>query len=89
MDCGLEVTPWNDPEVIAQPDANKHFIKAEQSNGCASNKPLRPDRSDARNRDWRKVFVVLAMFAVLSLAAAVGAGLGVGLAAQHKSAPLT
>ena len=87
MDCGLEVTPWNDPEIIAQPDANNYFIRAEQSKDFASDTALQSGHSNARTRDWRKFFVLLALFAVLSLAVAVGAGLGVGLAAQHKSAP--
>lgn len=87
MESGLEVTPWNDPEIIAQPDANKYFIKAEQPKDFFFNKSLPSGQSIARSRDWRKLFFLLALFAFLSLAVAVGAGLGVGLAAQHRPAP--
>ena len=87
MGSGLEVTPWDAPEIIAQPDANKYIIRAEHTKDCASDTPLQLGYSDPRIRDWRKWFFLLALFAVLTLAVAVGVGLGVGLAAQHKSTP--
>ena len=87
MESGLEVAPGDDPEIIAQPDANKYFIKAERPKSFASDTFLQSSPPDARSRDVRKLLFLLALFAILSLAVAVGAGLGVGLVARHKSAP--
>lgn len=46
-----------------------------------------PNQSDpgAKNISWHKAFWALAVFTVVCLATALGVGLGVGLAAQHKS----
>ena len=87
MESGLEVAPGNDPETVGQPDANKYFIQAEQPTDFASNTSLHSGRPDAKSGNWRKIYVLLAVFAIFSLAVAMGAGLGLGLAAQHKSAP--
>ena len=87
METGLEVAPGNDPEIIAQPDANIYFVQAEQPTDFASDTSLHSGRPDARSGNWRKILVLLAVFAISSLAVAMGAGLGVGLAARHKSAP--
>ena len=87
IEPGLEVTPGNDPEIIAQPDANKYFIKAERPKSIASDTLLQSSPPDARSREVRKLFFQLALFAIFSLAIAVGAGLGIGLAVRHKSAP--
>lgn len=84
-DFGLEVAPCNAPEVIAQPDANKYIINAEQPEKYPFDPPIQSAISDARSRDWKKAFWVLALVAVLCLALALGAGLGAGLAAQHRS----
>ena len=87
IESGLEVALGNGPEIIAQPDANKYFIKVEGPKNFASDTFLQSSPPDARSRELRKLFFLLALFAILSLAVAVGAGLGIGLAARHKSAP--
>ena len=87
IQSGLEVAPGNDPEIIAQPDANKYFINAERPKTFASDTFLQSSPPDARSREVRELFFLLALFAILSLVVAVGAGLGVGLAARHKPAP--
>ena len=87
VEPGLEVTPGSDPEIIAQPDVNKYFIKAEGPKNSASDTSSQSSSPDARSREVRKLLFLLAVFAILSLAVAVGAGLGIGLAARHKSAP--
>lgn len=84
---GLEVAPCTDPEVTAQPDANKYCVKAVERKEYSFDRPVQSGRSDAKNQSWSKAFWVLALIAVLCLAVALGAGLGVGLAAQHRSTP--
>lgn len=86
MLSGLEVTPNTGPEVQAQPDANKYFIKAEEPEDYPLARPIQSGLSDPRSPNWRKTFWALALIAVLCLAVAIGAGLGVGLAARHRSA---
>ena len=87
IEPGLEVAPGNDPEIIAQPDANKYLIEAELPKNVTSDTFLQSSPPAARSREVRKLFFLLALFAILSLAVAVGTGLGIGLAARHKSAP--
>lgn len=84
-ESGLQVALCNDPEIIAQPDANKYIINAGQPQENSFDPPIHSADSDARSRDWKKAFWVLALVAVLCLALALGAGLGAGLAAQHRS----
>ena len=89
-ESGLEVKPCTGPQVIPQPDANKYFLNAEVLKTHSLCLPIQLDSfqsgpSDARNRDWRKAFWVLALITVFLLIAGLGAGLGAGLAAQHRS----
>ena len=58
-ESGLEVAPGNDPEIIAQPDANKYFIKAEQPKDFGSDTPLQSSPPDAKSREVRKLFFCL------------------------------
>lgn len=83
-ESGLEVAPYSGLEITGQPDANKYFIKAEEAKNYSIDQPIQSGYSDARSQDWRKAFWVLALVAVLCLVVALGAGLGVGLAAQHR-----
>lgn len=81
---GLEVTPHNDPEIVAQPDENKYCTTASDSNKIwlsHADEKIHPISKISQN----KAFRALAVIAILCLAAAIGAGLGAGLATKHKS----
>ncbi|CAD6583340.1 MAG: hypothetical protein ASARMPREDX12_001245 [Alectoria sarmentosa] len=86
VETGLEVAPCPGPE-IAQTDADKYFIKAEEARNYSFDQPIQSSDPDARSQGWRKAFWVIALVAILCLAVALGVGLGVGLAAQHRLIP--
>lgn len=86
LETGLEIAPCPGLEV-AQPDANKYFIKAEEAKSISFDQPIQLVGLDARSQGWRKTFWVLALVANFCLAVALGVGLGVGLAAQHRPTP--
>lgn len=86
VETGLEVARCPGLE-IAQPDADKYFIKTEEAKICSFDHPMQSGDLDARSQGWRKAFWVLALVAILCLAVALSVGLGVGLAAQHRPIP--
>ena len=81
---GLEVTSHNGPQIVAQPDENKYCTTASESNKILlsqGDEKIHP----VSNKSQNKAFWALAVIAILCLAAAIGAGLGAGLASKHKS----
>ena len=81
---GLEVPSHDSPESLIQPDGNKYYIGSGESNKIALGQPdqsIRPVSNASRS----KALWALAVVAILSLAAAIGAGLGAGLSTKHKS----
>lgn len=77
-DSGMEVVPDTGPQVASQPYADKYCEKAEESGHLSSH-----ERKPSPLRGcW-----TLAVFTVLCIAVALGAGLGAGLAIHRKSNP--
>lgn len=58
LETGLEIAPCPGLEV-AQPDANKYFIKAEEAKNTSFDQPIQSGGSDASSQGWRKTFWVL------------------------------
>ncbi len=84
VQCGMEVRPGADPELIAQPYQDKYFLEAEELRRHSSIQSVQSGPSDRRSQKWTKTFWGLALVTVLCLAVGLGAGLGTGLAARHK-----
>ena len=93
VDAGLEVVPSTDPQAVAQPDENKYYIGSERLDHPFSYQSCHPahdqpgqstDQPQVKSQGLVKIVGVLIIISVLLLAVALGAGLGVGLSAQHK-----
>ena len=78
---GLEVAPPTYPEVTTQPD-DKYYTR-----GGVINYPIldQSHQAQAKSQSHVRGIWVLAIIAIICLAAALGVGLGTGLAAEHKS----
>lgn len=99
-ESGLEVQLSTSPEVAAQSYQNKYYIGddgshyVDQNGPVLSSHPVIGERGQsgqsprAKNRGRARSIGGLAILAVVCLAVALGAGIGVGLAAQHKPSPL-
>ena len=86
-ESGLEIEIATGPEIAIQPYPGKYnTISGSASQPYSSHtdtsvQPLRKSQSRFKN-GW-----ILAIIGFICLAVAIGAGLGTGLAAQHKSSP--
>jgi len=97
----MEVVPTTEPEQIAPSNIhledkfyNRSSVQERMilSNGQQEGTILsnvQPSRSDRRMRGGRTTLWTVAIVAIVCLAAALGAGLGGGLAAQRKHLPAT
>ena len=82
---GLEVEISTSPEVIIQPYTEKYCITSGASSHPISSHSNTSDQSHRKSQSRYKTVWVLAIIGFICLAVAIGAGLGAGLAAQHKS----
>ena len=80
----LEVAPHNGPEIVPQPDVGKYFLGSSQPNEDALGQPHGLINSIPKVKRNRALWA-LAVVAIVRLAAALGAGLGAGLANKHVS----
>lgn len=72
-------------QVAPQPDENMYYLKGGISDHHVHFRPDQSTQSLTKSRGRPRAIWLLAGLAVLMLAAALGAGLGVGLANQHRS----
>ena len=77
----IQVLPGTGPQVVSQPYANKYCDRAEE--------PGQPSPPHERRPRPPRGCWTLAVFTVLCMAVALGAGLGAGLAIHRKSNPTT
>lgn len=84
VESGLEVKPPAGLEVAAQPDGKKYYTGGGESDHPVFREPDQLDQTRARGQGRSRAVWMLAMIAVVCLTIAIGAGLGAGLAAQHK-----
>ena len=82
---GLEVEPASSPENFIQPYTEQHYITSAASSHPTSSNSCACDQSHGKSQSRFKTVWILSVIAFICLAVAVGAGLGAGLAAQHKS----
>ena len=86
----LQVMPHASPEVVPQLYRDMFYVGGGVTNETASALQKQSDQSDTtevKSQGKLKVTRMLAILAVLLLAAAIGAGLGAGLAVKHDSRP--
>lgn len=87
-ESGLEIKPATEPEVAPQPNEYMYYTGGGAMTHTVSDQPNQFDQShqpQAMGQGRSRAVWVLGIIAVLCLTVAVGAGLGAGLAAQHKS----
>lgn len=72
-------------EVAPQPDKNMYYLKGGESDHPVLFQPDHSTQSSTKSQGRPRAIWILAGLAVLLLAVALGAGLGVGLANQHRS----
>lgn len=99
-ESGLEIKLSTSPEVAAQPSENKYYIGDGGSHYSDGNGPVQSNHPDigetdqsgqssqAKSRGRARTIGGLAVLAMAFLTVALGAGVGVGLAAQHEPSPL-
>ena len=81
---GLEVAPHKGSELVPQPDEARYFLGSSQPNEIALGQP--PVSINATSKIQRnKALWALAVIGIVCLAAALGAGLGVGRSNKHVS----
>ena len=93
-ELGLEVSLPTNPEVVAQPYENMYYagdgrsripVLDQPDHPISDQSPQAPSQPHAKIQGRSRIVLVLAAIAVLCLIAAIGAGLGAGLAAQRNS----
>ena len=84
-ESGLEVEPVTSLETVIQPYTEKHYITSATSSQPISSHSDTFVKSHRKGQSHFKTILILSVVAFICLAVAIGAGLGVGLAAQHKS----
>ena len=85
VESGLEVEPATSLEPVIRPYPEKHYITSAASSQPISSHSDKFDQSHGKGQSHFKTVSILSVVAFICLAVAIGAGLGVGLAAQHKS----
>ncbi|KAM0794268.1 hypothetical protein BDR22DRAFT_923645 [Usnea florida] len=81
---GLEVAPHRGPEVVPQSDEANYFISSSQPSETSLGRPHRVINTSSKIQR-NKALWALAVIGFVCLAAALGAGLGVGRADKHVS----
>ena len=82
---GLEVELATSPEIITQPYTEKYNTTSGPTSQSYSSPTDTSVQSHRKTQSRFKNVWILAMIGFICLAVAIGAGLGAGLAAQHKS----
>ena len=80
----LEVAPHEDPEVVPQPDEPNYSSSSSQPSETPLGQPHRVINTSSKTQR-NKALWALAVIGFVCLAAALGAGLGVGRANKHMS----
>ena len=84
-ESGLEVEPSTSPEVVNQRYTDKYYTTIKATSQPYSSHKDTSVQSYRKSQSRFKNVWILAIIAFICLAVAIGAGLGAGLAAQHKS----
>ena len=84
-ESGLEVQLAMSPEIVNQPYPEKYNIASEATSQPYSSHINTSIQSHRKSQSRFNNVWILVMIGFICLAVAVGAGLGAGLAAQHRS----
>ena len=84
----MEVVCDTGPQIIPQPNPEKYFVGLENSDDSSFYQPSPPHAPSTEKQGLHKYLWAVAVITVLCTTAALGAGLGVGLANHGKSNPL-
>lgn len=85
IESGLEVNPHAGPEVAPQPYEEKYYTGGGATNDGVPRQSDQSGGTQVKSQGQSRVVWALAVIATILLATAIGAGLGAGLAAKHKS----
>ena len=89
VESGLEVKPATSPEIINQPYPEKYNTTSEATSQPYPSHKNTSVQSHKKSQSRFSNVWILAIIGFICLAVAIGAGLGTGLAAQHKSSSST